>query len=196
MEHGLPSVLAAHSESRLIGRFLSRRKGVTSNTVELKGPNRSPDVVGSRMQKLLPFFERAIPSDPRLLDAAVEEVTKAKGGTAHWGDVEDIALAVREALANAIIHGNDSNPEKTVEISVGVNENCDLVIIVKDSGLGFDPRAVPKPTVEDNVLADHGRGIFIIRLFMDQLDFKFDHGTEIYMRRRRFTNLDVDSRAD
>jgi anti-sigma regulatory factor (Ser/Thr protein kinase) len=148
------------------------------------------------MQKLLPFFERVIPSDPRFLDAAVEEVTKARGGAANWDDVKDIALALREALASAIIHGNDCNPEKTVEISVGVNENCDLVIIVKDSGPGLDPRPVPKPTVEDNVLADHGRGIFIIQLVMHQVDFKFDHGTEIYMRRRRSTNRDVESRAD
>jgi serine/threonine-protein kinase RsbW len=92
---------------------------------------------------------------------------------------------VREALANAVIHGNDCKPEKTEEISVGVNLNHDLVIIVKDSGLGFDPSRIPNPTAKENLLANHGRGIFLIQQCMDQVDFKFDHGTEVYMRRRR-----------
>lgn len=92
---------------------------------------------------------------------------------------------MREALANAVIHGNDCKPEKTEEISVGVNLNHDLVIIVKDSGLGFDPSRIPNPTAKENLLANHGRGIFLIQQCMDQVDFKFDHGTEVYMRRRR-----------
>ena len=95
-----------------------------------------------------------------------------------------MCLAVREALANAVIHGNNCDPEKTVEISVGVNQNHDLVIIVKDSGPGFDPSAIPNPTAQENLLANRGRGIFLIRQYMDQVDFKFDHGTEVQMRRR------------
>ncbi len=57
--------------------------------------------------------EKVIPSDPALLDDAVEEITAGLSGTAHWRDVEDIALAVGEALANAIVHGNRCDPEKT-----------------------------------------------------------------------------------
>ena len=158
---------------------------MTSNTIELKEPNRSPRIGDSRMQKLLLFLDRVIPSDPRFLDGAVREIAEAVDGTGYWGDVEGIGLAVREALANAIIHGNRCDPEKTVGISVAVNENCDLLIIVKDSGPGFDPSEVPNPTVGDNLLANHGRGIFLIRMLMDQVDFKFKQGTEVYMRRKR-----------
>jgi serine/threonine-protein kinase RsbW len=131
------------------------------------------------------FLDRVITSDPRFLDDVVEEVTGAVGGTTLWGDVEGIGLAVREALSNAIFHGNGCDPEKAVEICVAVNENCDLLIIVRDSGSGFEPSRVPNPTVGDSVLATHGRGIFLIRQFMDQVEFRFDQGTEVVMRRRR-----------
>lgn len=158
---------------------------MTPNIIELKDPNRSPDIFDSRIRRPLPFLTRVIPSDPRLLDDAVEEVTRAIAGTANWGDVEGIGLAVHEALANAMIHGNDRDPEKTVEISVAVNESCDLLIIVKDSGAGFDPSLVPDPTVGDSLLASHGRGIFLMQKLMDQVDFRFGRGTQVIMRRRR-----------
>jgi serine/threonine-protein kinase RsbW len=131
------------------------------------------------------LLNRVITSDPRLLDDVVEEVTGAVGGTTLWGDVEGIVLAVREALSNAIFHGNHCDPEKAVGICVAVNETSDLIIIIRDSGSGFDPSRVPNPTVGDSVLAAHGRGIFLIRQFMDQVEFRFDQGTEVVMRRRR-----------
>ena len=158
---------------------------MTPDITELKVPDRTLDMSSSRTQKLLPFFEMSIPSDPRLVDDAVEDFAKAIDGTTCWGEVEGMCLALREALANAVFHGNNCDPEKTVEISVGVNQNHDLAIIVKDSGPGFDPSAIPNPTAQENLLANHGRGIFLIRQYMDQVDFKFDHGTEVHMRRRR-----------
>lgn len=185
MERYLPFSIAARNKSRWIGCFRTRRNTVTNNTntFELKGPNRPPVI--SRIQKLLPFFAGTFPSDPKVLSAAVEEVTKLIDGMAYWGDVEGIGLAVHEALANAIIHGNHCDPKKGVEICVAVNENCDLLIVVSDSGSGFDPSRVPDPTVGDSVLASRGRGIFFIRQFMDQVDFRFNQGTEVVMRRRR-----------
>jgi len=93
-----------------------------------------------------------------------------------------MGLAVREAIANAMVHGNHCDPEKAVRISVAVNENCDLFVSVKDSGSGFDPAGLPNPVAPENLLAPHGRGIFIMRQLMDQVDFEFDHGTEVRMR--------------
>jgi anti-sigma regulatory factor (Ser/Thr protein kinase) len=158
---------------------------MTPDITELKVPDRTLDISSSRRQKLLPFFEMSIASDPTLVDDAVEDFAKAIGGTTCWGEVEGMCLAVREALANAIFHGNNWDPQKTVEISVGVSQNHDLVIIVKDSGPGFDPSAIPNPAAQENLLANHGRGISLILQCMDQVDFTFDHGTEVYMRRRR-----------
>jgi serine/threonine-protein kinase RsbW len=134
-------------------------------------------------------LDRVIPSDVTLLDDAVREITAALIPTACWGsveaDVESIELVVAEALANAIVHGNHCDPEKTVRISVAVSESCDLLVSVKDSGSGFDPSELPNPTAAENLLAPHGRGIFLIRQLMDEVDFTFDHGTEIRMLRRQ-----------
>jgi len=158
---------------------------MTTNAVQPNKPSQSPLIGDYHIQKLALFFNRVIPSDPKVLDDAVEEITRVIDGTTFWGDVEGIGLAVREALANAIVHGNHSNPEKPVEIAVAVDESCDLVIIIKDSGSGFDPSRIPNPTVSDGLLANHGRGLFLIRLFMDQVAFSFDQGTEVVMQRRR-----------
>jgi serine/threonine-protein kinase RsbW len=131
-------------------------------------------------------LEKVIPSDPALLDDAVDDVTAELDTTACWGggepDVENVGLAVREAIANAMVHGNRCDPEKEVRISIAVDEHCDLLVSVKDSGSGFDPDALPNPIAPENILALHGRGIFIMRQLMDEVDFKFDHGTEVRMR--------------
>jgi anti-sigma regulatory factor (Ser/Thr protein kinase) len=133
-------------------------------------------------------IEKVIPSDPALLDDAVADITAELDTTACWGrgepDVQTIGLAVREAIANAMVHGNHCDPEKSVGISVAVDERCGLLVIVNDSGAGFDPEGLPNPIAPKNLLALHGRGIFIMRQLMDEVDFKFDHGTEVRMRLR------------
>ena len=132
--------------------------------------------------------ERVIPSDTALLDDAVADITAELDTTACWGggkpDIETIGLAVREAIANAMVHGNRCDPHKEVRISVAVDEHCDLLVSVKDSGSGFDPDGLPNPIAPENLLAQHGRGIFIMRQLMDEVDFKFDQGTEVRMRLR------------
>ena len=158
---------------------------MTSNTIEQNEPNQSPFIGDYRIQKQSVFFKRVIPSDSKFLDDAVEETAREIDQIGIWGDVEGISLAVHEALANAIIHGNDGDPAKPVFISVAVNESCDLLIIIRDSGSGFDPSGVPDPTVGDSLLASHGRGIFLMQKLMDRVDFRFSQGTEVIMRRRR-----------
>jgi anti-sigma regulatory factor (Ser/Thr protein kinase) len=148
------------------------------------GPDQSPDVTSLQNRRLLLRLDKVIPSDPTLLDDAVGDITEELDATACFSDVETMGLAVREAIANAMVHGNHCDPEKGVRISVAVNENCDLFVSVKDSGPGFDPDGLPNPVAPENLLAPHGRGIFIMRQLMDQVDFEFDHGTEVRMRRK------------
>jgi anti-sigma regulatory factor (Ser/Thr protein kinase) len=138
---------------------------------------------GTQVATMVLTVDKVIPSELRLLDDAVAEITAAIDGTVYWEDAESIGLAVREALVNAIVHGNQCEPQKNVRVCVAAYENCELVIIVKDSGSGFDPSRLPDPTAAENLLADHGRGIFLMKQLMDELDFKFDHGTEVNMRR-------------
>ncbi len=139
----------------------------------------------SQVRKLALSLDKVIPSDLSLLDGAVAEITKAIDRTACWEDTESIGLAVREALVNAIAHGNHCMPQKTVRISVALYCNCDLLIVVKDSGSGFDPRGLADPTAAENLLADRGRGIFLMKELMEEVEFKFDQGTEVHMRRSR-----------
>lgn len=97
--------------------------------------------------------------------------------------LEDVDLALQEALANAIIYGNRKNPEKAVRVCVAVQEDCGMLIVVKDAGSGFDPSRVPSPLVGQNLLAGHGRGIFLISQLMDEVQIGFEAATAIYMRR-------------
>ena len=96
-----------------------------------------------------------------------------------------ISLAVREAVANAIKHGNRQNPDKRVEIDFGVDES-EVVIEVTDQGSGFDPQQVKDPLVADNLLRPNGRGIFFMNNFMDDIDFSFkpEGGTVVTLRKR------------
>ncbi len=96
-----------------------------------------------------------------------------------------ISLAVQEAVANAIKHGNQQSPEKRVEIDFGV-EDGEVVIEVTDQGAGFDPRQVRDPRMPDNLLRPNGRGIFFMSSFMDdiQFDFKPEGGTVVTLRKR------------
>lgn len=86
--------------------------------------------------------------------------------TLYWA-----AMALREALANAIKHGNKLNPDKRVFVEVTVDEGKELRMAVEDEGEGFDPHRLPDPRSPENLLRDSGRGVFYIRHFMDEVQF-------------------------
>lgn len=77
-------------------------------------------------------------------------------------------MAVREAITNAIVHGNREDEAKAVEVTFNCLEHA-LEIEVKDQGKGFDPKDVPDPTDPANILKTSGRGIFLMRSFMDEV---------------------------
>jgi anti-sigma regulatory factor (Ser/Thr protein kinase) len=94
-------------------------------------------------------------------------------------------IAVREAVANAIKHGNQQNPAKQVHVDLMV-ENGELVIRVEDEGAGFDPGKVRDPLAPENLLSRNGRGILFMNKFMDSIHYgsKPDGGTVVTLRRR------------
>jgi serine/threonine-protein kinase RsbW len=98
----------------------------------------------------------------------------------HWVD-----LAVREALANAIKHGNLQHPDKQVQVDLAV-EGDDLVIRVEDEGVGFDPSLVDDPLEAGNRERTNGRGIFFMRSFMDDITYSSGPGggTMVTLRKR------------
>jgi serine/threonine-protein kinase RsbW len=102
------------------------------------------------------------------------------GDARHWVDI-----AVREAVANAIKHGNRQDPGKKVRVDAEM-EGAELVIRVEDEGLGFDPSELGDPLAPENLLKPNGRGIFYMRSFMDRIEYgpRPGGGTVVTLRKR------------
>jgi serine/threonine-protein kinase RsbW len=98
----------------------------------------------------------------------------------HWVDI-----AVREAVANAIKHGNSQDPAKQVQVDVALEDDT-LVIQVEDEGEGFDPACLEDPLAPENLLKPNGRGIFYMRSFMDEIQYspRPGGGTVVTLRKR------------
>jgi serine/threonine-protein kinase RsbW len=103
-----------------------------------------------------------------------------------------LVTALREALANAIRHGNRQDPTRHVRVAYVV-ENSTVTITIEDQGEGFDPKDIPDPTDPANLLRPNGRGIFYMRQFMNRVDFSPapDGGTAVRMV-RDLAHIDTD----
>lgn len=116
--------------------------------------------------------EIALPSSLESIDEAVIAVAKAAtdagfDDTALFG----IDLAMREAMVNAVKHGNKLDETKTVLVSFEKTPEK-FEIVVRDEGAGFDFENLPDPTDPANLLKESGRGAFLIRNFMDEVEWK------------------------
>jgi serine/threonine-protein kinase RsbW len=90
-----------------------------------------------------------------------------------------VTMAAREAAVNAVLHGNEYDPAKQIAASFE-NTGAALVITIADQGKGLDPETLPDPLAPENLLRGAGRGIFLIRAFMDEVHFRQLHpGTEL-----------------
>jgi serine/threonine-protein kinase RsbW len=121
------------------------------------------------------------------LDSTLETVDKAEETASRIASetgfdeeqVMQIAMAVREAAVNAVLHGNAYDPGKKVALEFERTSN-DLVITIRDQGKGLDPANIPDPLAPENLLKTSGRGIFLIRSFMDDVQINpSSTGTEI-----------------
>ena len=93
-----------------------------------------------------------------------------------------IELALREALVNAIVHGNEKDPSKRVYVKCRCTTDGEVSITVEDEGRGFESGEVPDPTSPDNLLWTHGRGIHLMRASMDEVSFE-NGGSVAHMRK-------------
>ncbi|MGA3210068.1 MAG: ATP-binding protein [Terriglobales bacterium] len=92
----------------------------------------------------------------------------------------EIDLAVQEALANAVVHGCNGDPSKTIRCRLDGDQQGHIVIIVTDPGPGFQPELLANPKQAENLYGDHGRGVYLIRELMDEVQFEHG-GAEIRM---------------
>lgn len=116
--------------------------------------------------------ERSLESTLESVDNAEELAT----GMAERAGFEDedlmkIGMAVRESMVNAVVHGNRYNANKKVRLSVAHTPDR-LTVRISDEGEGFDLESLPDPLAPENLLRTSGRGIFLIRSFMDEFDIR------------------------
>jgi len=116
----------------------------------------------------------------RVEDAVIEAAIEY-GFSGH--DQFAIKLALEEALANAIKHGNKSDPGKQVIVEFEVNEH-QFSISVSDEGVGFDPEDVPDPTLDENLEKPFGRGVMLMNTYMNQVSYN-PRGNRVTMVRKR-----------
>lgn len=130
------------------------------------------------------YIELTLPSRLELLGV----VDKVADGITEYLDFEDVdrdavAISVIEACTNAIQHGHGQDPEKSVKVEFLLQPDR-LTIRVHDQGTGFQP-APPGTLTPPDLLATRGRGIFIMRSMMDEVDFDFSGGTMVALVKRR-----------
>jgi serine/threonine-protein kinase RsbW len=102
-------------------------------------------------------------------------------------DKENVAIAVTEAVANAIFHGNRGAKEKNVYIRFVVTKKL-LKIHVRDEGKGFEPEKIKNPLDPENLLKESGRGVFIVKMLMDDVKFEFsEQGTTVILIKKLST---------
>lgn len=128
-------------------------------------------------------FSREVPSDPDLLPEIEEYVVdKIKNLGLSDEKFNNFALSVSEAASNSIVHGNICDQSKKVKITIQIDDNH-VIVKFKDEGKGFVPDLVPDPTAPENILKDNGRGIHIMKTFLDSLEYNFEgDGTEVVLK--------------
>jgi serine/threonine-protein kinase RsbW len=124
-----------------------------------------------------------MPSDTKAISPLTDQLMRLiEGSRCVAGDERAVELALREALSNAVIHGNGMDAHKLVRIRCRCELGKGVSIIVTDHGQGFDPKAVPDPLAVERLEADHGRGIHLMKLAMDEVSFERG-GSEVHMRK-------------
>jgi len=104
----------------------------------------------------------------RIVENAIDEITNEIG--IRQDNYGKILVSTMEAVNNAILHGNNSNPNKFVDIDINFKNN-ELEVKVTDEGLGFRPEEVPDPTIPENIESLSGRGVFLMSHLADHITY-------------------------
>lgn len=126
-----------------------------------------------------------LPSCVESLHEVVDVAAKVTADLAMSEDAcDEVAIALTEAVNNAIFHGNEGVRERRVSVEFAVVDGM-LNIAVRDQGPGFDPEAVPDPLAEENLLSPSGRGLLMMRAMVDDVQHHFcAAGTRVVLRKR------------
>ncbi len=127
-----------------------------------------------------------IPSNiDRIEEAASFVESNAKKMQFSEPEVDNIVIAITEAISNAIIHANKSDERKKVTIEI-ISNHDSMITKVKDEGPGFNLKKIEDPLLPDNLLKESGRGIFILNSLLDSVDYSFsDQGTVVTLVKKK-----------
>ena len=128
-------------------------------------------------------YTYSLSSDVALVSPFVDHLMRLLNGLRVADGTEvDIEVALREALLNAIIHGNREDHGKHVYLTLVCDANGEVSTVIRDEGVGFDSSSIPDPTAPEHRMSTHGRGIYMMRALMDEVSFE-EGGTVVYMRK-------------
>lgn len=118
-----------------------------------------------------------------------------EGSRCVAGNEPAVELALQEALSNAVVHGHQMDAHKLVQVGCQCELGKGVSIVVTDQGQGFDPKAVPDPLAVERLEEEHGRGLHLMKLAMDEVSFRRG-GSEVHMRKGPARNPRTDLRRN
>jgi anti-sigma regulatory factor (Ser/Thr protein kinase) len=125
-----------------------------------------------------------IPSELKAISPLVDRLMRLiEGSRCIAGEEYAVELGLREALSNAVIHGNRLDAHKLVHVRCRCKVGKEISLIVSDQGQGFDVQTVSDSVAVENLEAEHGRGIQLMKSVMDEVSFQH-RGTEVHMCKR------------
>lgn len=142
-----------------------------------------------RRTRLIVTGEKTLFSFPSRIEAVNEAAAAIARILNALGASDDVKfavdMAVREAVTNAVLHGNKLDESKSVELHVTTSSD-NVEIVVHDEGSGFKPEDVPDPTAAENILKTSGRGIFFMTNFMDTVEWNIrpEGGTSVRLSKK------------
>jgi serine/threonine-protein kinase RsbW len=159
-------------------------KGMRSRN---KASSSQPQFAEKRSMSSTLEIDLWMPSEVRAISPLVDRLMKMmEGSQCVSGEEFGVELALREALNNAVVHGNQENPETKVHIRCRCQPGNEISIIVTDQGKGFDFEKIISDGIASKPNLEHGRGIQLMKAYMD--DVRFERGgSEVHMGRRSRT---------
>jgi serine/threonine-protein kinase RsbW len=138
---------------------------------------------GKRSRSSILEIDTWMPSETQAISPTLDRLMRlVEGLQCIPGAEPDVELALREALVNAVVHGNQKDPGKKVHIRCRCGPGKEISVVVTDQGKGFDfEKTVGNGLIPDPA-ADHGRGIPLMKVYMDDVHFERD-GSEVHMRK-------------